>query len=410
MIDTPSPTMGLGLRVEFVYPHQFPTPPAIPADNAEITASRNAVRSFAASRGVLPGLTTTLVDGTWFPWLLTHVYSATISPAQAELDALTSLRMASRLTTRLYAAARRNAHHVPIPPVLTRTYALVAIGSVWTFYIGVLEGDLTVTEVATVNAADPEGLMQILGLVRAIASEAEERRHTVENWLYCLDDGDLDELAMPLSPSAMSAASYGTAGTAATGPSGPSTAASPPPKYESPRAAPQIPAQQFRRVPVPGSASAPNVSQRDSRDRGHSRAYSGGASAANGTSGSGAYNGGYNGYNGTLPPSPATTMATSTTNTTGAGTSGTNGTMATNGTMGSMGTNGTSTTAATTAMPTTPTTPTDGTSKMGMAISPPSPNVAVGAKGRSPIKDVSVWRMAVRRPSAAAHRLTKSVS
>lgn len=314
MIEPPSPTLGLGLRVEFVSPHQWPTPVPVPADNGDIMASRASVRSFAASRGVLPGLSTTL-DGSWFPWLLSHVYASSASPAAGELDALASLRMASRLITRLYAAARRNPEHVPIPPVLSRTYALVAIGSMWTLYAGVLEGDLVVSEIATVNAADPEALMHMLGLVRAIASEAEERRHVIENWLYCLDG------SRPSSKSANSSDSMPV--TPRTPPRSPisENASSPPPKYESPRAAPQIPQQVFRRVPAPSKGSASDAS---------------------------------------TPSSPTTT------------TSG---------------------------------------KAMGMALSPPSPSIAVGTQGRSPVKDVSAWRMAVRRPNARGpvHRLSKSV-
>ncbi|GMK59626.1 hypothetical protein CspeluHIS016_0802320 [Cutaneotrichosporon spelunceum] len=210
-IAPPAPNLGLGMRVEFLSPHQFATPVPIPADNGDMATARAAIRSYTAARGVLP----TVWEGAYFPWLLTHVLPPTASFAEGETGALASLRVASRLTTRLYAAARRNHHHTPIPVVMSRCYALVAIGHVWTLYAGVLEGDLMVSEIATVNAADPEGLMAALSLVRTIAGEAEERRAVLENWLWCLEPPASSPLStsssgsLPVTPDSAAGEQYG---------------------------------------------------------------------------------------------------------------------------------------------------------------------------------------------------------
>jgi hypothetical protein len=309
-------------------------------------AARAAIRSYTAARGVLP----TVWEGAYFPWLLTHVLPPTASMAEGEAGALASLRVASRLTTRLYAAARRNPQHTPIPPVMSRCYALVAVGRVWTLYAGVLEGDLVVSEVATVNAADPEGLMAALGLVRSIAGEAEARRAVFENWLWCIDP--------PLSTSHSASDSSGSL------PVTPSSPASPlPERYENPRAAPKIPmlskspvskspvSKTSTKIPFPEKAfenpraapktpTPPNRSQVQIPEQ--------------------------------PPPRPPPRRIPVPARSSGSGTP--------------------------------PSSPPKSEKRLGLALSPTSP-IAIG-KGRSAILDVGAWRQAVRRPSGNSARPT----
>ncbi|KLT42584.1 hypothetical protein CC85DRAFT_285318 [Cutaneotrichosporon oleaginosum] len=354
----------MGLRVEFLSPHQYPTPVPVPVDNGDMIAARAAIRSYTAARGVLP----TVWDGAYFPWLLTHVLPPTSSQAEGEAGALASLRVASRLTTRLYAAARRNPRHTPIPAVMSRCYALVAVGSVWTLYAGVLEGDLVVSELATLNAADPEGLMGALGLVRAIAGEAEARRAVLENWLWCLDP--------PLSASHSASNSSGSLPVTPKSPTSPL-----PDRYENPRMAPKVP---LSKIPTPerpfeNPRAAPQTPKSNSPSQSQVHVPSP-IPIPTHTQQSVA-----------PPPRPPPRRIPVPISTS----------------PGSEGSGGTSPPVS--ASPKSP----KSEKRMGLALSPTSP-IAVG-KGRSAILDVGAWRQAVRRPSGTSsrplgiHRLSRSV-